>query len=218
MTDPELHKSSLPPDTLAKLVADKKRDRRRFWMGVLLAVAVHVVFLGILGWPFGQRETQGDIIICPPPPLTYRAGRAADPIVPTHLEASSSSKTETATPPEHQPADHQPTEHQPTGLSPLPKAKPNPVSMPNPECTDTALRAARLQGMVILKLTILPTGEVSSVKVHKGMPFGLTQESVKAAETWRFEPWDASDSTEPALGERLALITFKNCSVTSSVR
>lgn len=61
------------------------------------------------------------------------------------------------------------------------------VYAPAPTYTEEA-RAARVQGVVILQAIIDAAGEVSSVKVLKGLPMNLTEQAMDAVQTWRFEP------------------------------
>jgi len=56
-----------------------------------------------------------------------------------------------------------------------------------PRYTEPARRAG-IEGFVILELLIDTAGAVESVKVHRGLPLGLTQSAVAAVERWRFRP------------------------------
>ncbi len=57
-----------------------------------------------------------------------------------------------------------------------------------PTYTDNA-RKARIEGKVILRLTIDEQGEVrEDVEVLKGLEMGLTEAAVVALRQWRFEP------------------------------
>ena len=49
-------------------------------------------------------------------------------------------------------------------------------------------RRAGVEGVVILELVIDTEGAVQSVKVLRGLPLGLTESAVRAAEQWRFKP------------------------------
>jgi TonB family protein len=49
-------------------------------------------------------------------------------------------------------------------------------------------RKARVQGVVILQTIIDEQGNVTDIKVLKGLPMGLDQAAMDAAWTWKFEP------------------------------
>jgi TonB family protein len=60
------------------------------------------------------------------------------------------------------------------------------ISAPQPQYTEIA-RKARIQGVVIVQAIINKQGEVTDVKVLKGLPMGLDQSAVDAIRKWRFE-------------------------------
>jgi TonB family protein len=67
-------------------------------------------------------------------------------------------------------------------------ATPNPVCVhcPDPEYTDEA-RRAKLQGIVVLQVTISPQGRVVDAEVIKGPGYGLEQKSLDAVRKWQFK-------------------------------
>ncbi len=56
-----------------------------------------------------------------------------------------------------------------------------------PRYTEAA-RKIRFEGVVVLSLLIDTNGRVTDVTVLRGLPFGLTENAVSAAQQWRFEP------------------------------
>jgi TonB family protein len=61
------------------------------------------------------------------------------------------------------------------------------VFSPQPGYTEEA-RQARIQGIVILQAIIDVAGNVTNVRVLKGLPEGLAEAAVETVGTWRFKP------------------------------
>jgi len=61
------------------------------------------------------------------------------------------------------------------------------VYAPQPIYTEEA-RAARVQGVVILRAIIDDGGQVVDVQVIKGLPLGMSEQTVDTVKTWRFDP------------------------------
>jgi len=67
---------------------------------------------------------------------------------------------------------------------------------PDPEYSDAA-RAVKFQGQVVLSVVVNANGQVSSVYVLKGAPFGLTTQAINATKKWRFKPGQKDGSSVP---------------------
>ena len=63
---------------------------------------------------------------------------------------------------------------------------PNKLYSPSPQYTEIA-RKARITGVVIVEAIIDKQGNVTNVKILKGLPMGLDQAAVDAVKRWRFE-------------------------------
>lgn len=66
-------------------------------------------------------------------------------------------------------------------------ARPRAIFTPEPRYTELA-RRARIEGLVILQLTLTKEGTVRDVEVLRGLPMGLTEAAVDAVKQWRYEP------------------------------
>ena len=64
---------------------------------------------------------------------------------------------------------------------------PEKISAPDPVYTEEA-RMARIQGVVILQTIIDIAGNVTNIRVLKGLPSGLTDTAVEAVKSWGFRP------------------------------
>ncbi len=66
---------------------------------------------------------------------------------------------------------------------------PLPISQPKPQYTAEAMRA-KIQGRILLECVVFPDGSVGQIRVVRSLDpvFGLDQEAIKAARSWRFRP------------------------------
>jgi TonB family protein len=64
---------------------------------------------------------------------------------------------------------------------------PEAVYKPEPPYTKEA-RAAKLQGTVVLEVTVRAEGTVSDVKVVRPLGKGLDESAVETMKTWKFKP------------------------------
>ncbi|MDY7095159.1 MAG: TonB family protein [Acidobacteriota bacterium] len=75
---------------------------------------------------------------------------------------------------------------------------PEPLSRVEPRYTETA-RRLRIQGMVILEAIIDAEGQVTDVKVLRGLPAGLDRQAVEAVQQWRYKPAVFRDRPVPVI-------------------
>lgn len=64
---------------------------------------------------------------------------------------------------------------------------PEKIFYPTPKYTEEG-RQARVQGVVILEAIVDALGNVSRVKVLKGLPYGLGEAAAETAREWKFRP------------------------------
>lgn len=65
--------------------------------------------------------------------------------------------------------------------------KPEPLYQPQPRYTEVA-RRANVQGVVVVQAVIDERGNVTDVKVLRGLPMGLDQAAIDAVRMWRYKP------------------------------
>jgi len=79
------------------------------------------------------------------------------------------------------------------------------IYSPDPRYPEEA-RHARVQGVVILQTIINTDGNVTDVKVLKGLPSGLTEAAVSAVSSWKFKP--ATLEGQPVAVYYLVTVSF----------
>jgi protein TonB len=72
------------------------------------------------------------------------------------------------------------------------------INAPQPQYTEIA-RKARIQGVVIVQAIIDKEGNVTSVKLLKGLPMGLDTAALEAIKRWKFEPATLADGRPVAV-------------------
>lgn len=76
---------------------------------------------------------------------------------------------------------------------------------PDPHYTDRALRA-KIEGSVLISLTVTAAGEVGEATVTNGLDKDLEKEALAAVSTWRFQP--ATQDGKPVAKRIDVTITF----------
>jgi len=198
--------------SLDHVIRDESADSRILRLGLVVAIAAHVLFF-VVNWPSfagsGPKvmEKQPPIVVLrhfkyvvPPTPLPEVRPRRRERIIhlpdPTPLDPEPI-RMESAFSPEIVSGDWVSSD----GLD-IPEPPPEVVVLPRVGTEITAprrivtvepvypeiARHARKDGIVVLSLIISPSGRVDSIEVMRGLPFGLTEAAVEAAEQWVFEP------------------------------
>lgn len=68
----------------------------------------------------------------------------------------------------------------------------------DPQYTEVA-RKARVQGVVVLEAIIDRNGNVTDVRVLKGLPMGLSESAMAAVRRWRFKPGNLRGNPVPVI-------------------
>ena len=67
--------------------------------------------------------------------------------------------------------------------------------------------AAKLQGEVVLSLTIGEDGVPSDIKLVRGLGMGLDEKAVECLQQWRFKP--ATNHSEPVSAKAKVVLNFR---------
>jgi protein TonB len=205
--------NALDPAVLRLEQEDAPVRRRAIRLAIVLAVLLHVV-LFILVFPSYYEET---ILKVGSTPRVYKlqSVKFEPPPKPRTRQAVTRPKARMVPVPDATPDDPEPLElEEAVDVSDLdfpeigdsvviPKGPAGPaigpmqisgnvlapvrIHAPDPHYPEEA-RHARVQGVVILQTIIDTVGNVTDVKVLKGLPSGLTEAAVEAVSSWRFKP------------------------------
>ena len=83
---------------------------------------------------------------------------------------------------------------------------PRAIFAPDPEYTEEA-RRAKIQGKVILKVTVGTDGTAHDITVVKGLGHGLDENAVQTVRTWKWQP--ALELGKPKASEITVEVTFQ---------
>jgi TonB family protein len=84
---------------------------------------------------------------------------------------------------------------------------PRAIYRPVPQYTEAA-RSARIQGIVVLQGMVRKDGSIDSIKVLRGLGYGLTEQAInKVLKEWRFEP--GTSDGQPVDVEATIEISFR---------
>jgi TonB family protein len=83
---------------------------------------------------------------------------------------------------------------------------PRVIFMPDPEYSEQA-RRKKIQGVVVLSVTVATDGSTHDIKIVKGLGYGLDEKAVEAARRWKFKP--ALKDGEPIEKEIAAEVSFR---------
>jgi len=195
-------------------LAGEREDSMALRRGILAAVALHLLIL-VVNWPFGSRPVK--IREAGASRVFVMERVRFEPPKPQRREAIPERKAKKIPMPDPTPEDPEPIVpdeievpelNLPVDLDAvfgIPDAPPAPfggpgverlggdilppvkVNAPRPRYTEEA-RKARIQGVVLLETVIDALGNVTQVRVLKGLPMGLTESAVETVGEWTYKP------------------------------
>lgn len=213
-TVPEMRPKEVDSTTaeLAVYLLEESEDRKTMRVSLWGAVAIHALFL-LINFPAFQAEPQvfepkeRKVFVLsperyqptppPPPPEIQRRARRVPIPDPTPDEIEPLRLAEP--PPELDVEldaeipfvipDAPPAAEEPVGPIPVggDVVRPVKVYAPPPRYTELA-RRARIQGQVFVEAILDKGGEVTQVRLLKGLPMGLSEAALEAVKTWKFKP------------------------------
>ncbi len=90
------------------------------------------------------------------------------------------------------------------------KFNPNAISRPHPPYPASA-RASRIEGSVVVRYTVSPSGSVTGVSVLSASPPGVFNGvTVSAVRNWRFRPSATAAQVRPPSASSFASLSIKN--------
>jgi TonB family protein len=84
--------------------------------------------------------------------------------------------------------------------------RPQVISKTDPPYTKEA-KDAKVQGTVILRITVDANGNVTDAEVEKGLDKGLDENAVNTLKTWKFKP--ATKNGKPVSSKLSVEVSFK---------
>ncbi len=190
---------------------EESQDRRNFWIGVAFAAVFHAVLLFMY---FPEKTEADDFEKEKPKVFVVQQVRFRPPPPPQQQELPKP-RTKKVPIPDPTPDEPEPIRLEdeiepeidmpdtdivfdiPDGPPPVEPSgpirvggdvkAPEKLHAPPPQYTEIA-RKARITGVVIVEAIIDKDGNVTNVKVLKGLPMGLDQAAIDAIKGWKFRP------------------------------
>ncbi len=172
-------------------------SKRRLVVSLVGVLSLLILAAGVAVWSFPLRaRTQGSVATSQiaKAPVESESKAAANPL-PASASASPS--------PDPRPNKNEKEKIFKVGgdvVAPVPIYKPEPGYTPE-------AKKAKLEGTVLMWLTIDASGNVRDVRVQRALGGGLTESAVNTVRTWKFKP--ATKRGKPVPVEVMVEVTFK---------